>query len=977
MNRYGFDMQALLAQRGATLGSRSTARLYTWDEIAALDEHIMYDLYEERTAMRDIIEQTAATVVAPPPGGEMAKAYSHAAVESRWYDWWEAQGYFRPERDPAKTPFTIIMPPPNVTGELHLGHALTTTIEDIMIRWKRMQGYSALFLPGFDHAGIAGQYVVEKELARRDLTRHDIGREAFLEHAWAWMRKYIPIISNQFRRLGASCDWSRARFTMDAGPARAVRTVFKHLYDKGLIYQGERIINWCPRCMTSLSDLEVENEETPGSLWTIRYPLADGSGSILVATTRPETMLGDTAVAVHPDDPRWAAMIGKEVALPLSGRTIPIIGDAAIEQGFGTGAVKITPGHDPLDFEIGQRHGLAAINLMNTDSSLNANAGVYAGLKPAVAREQVLEALAAQDLLIKTEPHNHVVPHCERCNTILEPLISKQWFVRIQPLADPAIAAAQAGQVTFVPDRFSKVYMHWMTNIRDWNISRQLWWGHRIPVWTCANGHQFASAAEPETVAQCPTCASTDLRQDPDVLDTWFSSGLWPFTTLGWPDATPDFDYFYPTQVMETGYDILFFWVARMLMQGIENTGQVPFSTVYLHGLVRDETGRKMSKSLGNTVNPLQAADHYGTDALRFNLATGSTPGNDMKFSESRLEGMQRFANKLWNATRFIVFESGSTTRRVASEASRDLTLPPPERLTLADRWIISRQHTLAGDVQRLMEDYNFGEAGRLIYDFMWGELCDWYLECAKGPLNGSNAQAKADVVAVLRWTLDRGLRLLHPFMPFVTEELWQNLLGRPAEAALPVDQQSICVAAWPRPADAPQDAAAEREFGLLMAIITAIRNARAEAIKDAPEGQKADLARKRIPAYLAAGATAGLLQGQADILARLAGLDLSGLEIAATMPAAGTAAGITTLVVEDVAVALPLTALVDRDAVRSRLAGEATQARDEIARIDAMLANTAFVSKAKPEVVAAQRSKLAAAHDRLAALQARLESVG
>ena len=963
-----FDTQALVRPRSTDWAGRRTRQRYNWDE------------WEEWDGRDDLVAEPmeTATPELPAPGGEMAKTYSHEAVESRWYAWWEQQGYFTPTRDPDKIPFTIIMPPPNVTGELHLGHALTTTIEDIMIRWKRMQGYATLWLPGFDHAGIAGQYVVEKELARSDLTRHDIGREAFLELAWAWMGKYIPIISAQFRRLGASCDWSRARFTMDPGPARAVRTVFKHLFDKHLIYQGERIINWCPRCMTSLSDLEVENEETPGHLWTIRYPLATGAGGIEVATTRPETMLGDTAVAVHPDDARWRALIGQEVQLPLTGRTIPIIADEAIDPTFGTGAVKITPGHDPLDFEIGSRHGLAAINLMNPDATLNENAGAYQGLAPLAAREQILARLAADGLLLKTEDHTHMVPHCERCNSILEPLISKQWFVDIKPLAAPAIRAAQTGDVTFVPERFQKVYMHWMENIRDWNISRQLWWGHRIPVWTCPDGHQFSSAEEPETVTACAICGRADLRQDPDVLDTWFSSGLWPFSTLGWPDATPDLAYFYPTQVMETGYDILFFWVARMLMQGIENTGQVPFSTVYLHGLVRDETGRKMSKSLGNTVNPLEAADRYGTDALRFNLATGSTPGNDMKFSESRLEGMQRFANKLWNATRFIVADTASGGRRVPAAESRELALPPAARLTLADRWILARQHTLTADVQRLMEDYQFGEAGRLIYDFIWGEFCDWYLEYAKGPLGGGDAGAKADTIAVLRWTLDRSLRLLHPFMPFVTEELWQNLRGAPAGAAdLPAAAQSIMVQPWPRAEEAPTDPAAVRDFGLLMGIITAIRNARAEAIKDAPEGQKADLARRRIPAYIGAKAQVPLLEAHAGLVARLAGLDPAQMQIAAALPAGAADGEMTTLVVDDVAIALPMAGLVDRGAVRARLAADAAQAAADIARMEAQLANEQFVSKAKPAVVAAQRERLAAARDRLAALQERLASLG
>ncbi len=962
-----FDLQALVRERGRALPRRRLIELYDWDALESDGED-----WELNTT-----PEPAAPAPAAPAGGEMAKTYSHEAVEARWYDWWERQGYFTPTRDPNKTSFTITMPPPNVTGELHLGHALTLAIEDIMIRWKRMQGYATLWLPGFDHAGIAGQYVVEKELARRDLTRHDIGREQFLEQAWMWMRKYIPIISAQFRRLGASCDWTRACFTMEPGPARAVRTVFKHLYDKHLIYQGERIINWCPRCMTSLSDLEVENEETPGHLWTIRYPFVDGDGGIEVATTRPETMLGDTAVAVNPEDPRWNGLLGRMVHLPLTGRTIPIIGDAAVERDFGTGAVKITPGHDPLDFEIGQRHNLPSINLMNPDGSLNANAGDYAGLKPLAAREQVLAALAGQGLLVKTEEHTHMVPHCERCNSVLEPLISKQWFVDIKPLAAPAIAAAQNGDVAFVPERFQKVYMHWMENIRDWNISRQLWWGHRIPVWTCVNGHQFASAADPATVETCEICGSAEITQDPDVLDTWFSSGLWPFSTLGWPDDTPDLEYFYPTDVMETGYDILFFWVARMIMQGIENTGRPPFHTVYLHGLVRDELGRKMSKTLGNTVNPLEAADKYGTDALRFNLATGSTPGNDMKFSESRLEGMQRFANKLWNATRFIVFDTATGTRRVPEAESRALALPPPERWTLADRWILSRQHTLAADVQRLMDEYQFGEAGRLIYDFLWGELCDWYLEYAKGPLNGPDAQARADVLAVLRWTLERSLRLLHPFMPFVTEELWQFLLGRPADQPdLHKEAQSIMVAPWPQPAEVPADPDAERDFGLLMAIITGIRNARAEAIKDAPEGEKAALARRRIRAILGAGAQTDLLESQRALLIRLAGLDPEGLIIGAALPAEAATGRMASLVVSDVAIALPLAGLVDLDAVAARLRSETEQTQAEIGRIEALLGNEQFVTKAKPAVVAMQREKLSAARDRLVVLEVRLAAL-
>jgi valyl-tRNA synthetase len=878
-----------------------------------------------------------------------------------------------------------------VTGELHLGHALTATIEDIMIRWHRMAGDPTLWLPGTDHAGIHGQYVVERELARHDLSRQEIGREEFLKHAWAWMRKYIPIIREQHKRLGASADWSRERFTMDPGPARAVRVVFKHLFDKGLIYRGERIINWCPRCHTSLSDLEVENEEEQGSLWTLRYPFADDpNDGILVATTRPETMLGDTGVAVNPAHPRWAQHIGRTVILPLMGRPIPIVGDEAAEIAFGTGAVKVTPGHDPLDFDIGQRHGLEIINLLNPDATMNENAGRFAGLHVNEARDQVVAALQDGGYLVKIEDYTHQVPHCERCKTVLEPMISKQWFVRMAPMAAPAITAARDGTIRFVPERFTKVFLYWLENIRDWCISRQLWWGHRIPVWYCANGHVFSSDAPADEVTACAECGGTEIEQDPDVLDTWFSSGLWPFSTLGWPEETEDFKTFYPTSVMETGYDILFFWVARMIMQGLENTGTLPFHTVYLHGLVRDEIGRKMSKSLGNTVNPLVAADKFGTDALRFNLMTGSTPGNDMKFSEARLQGMQHFANKLWNATRFIVgagaADEGSGIRDQGSGTHENdpkskiqnpklPTLPPQERWTLADRWIISRAHDVNADVQRLMEDFQFGQAGQLIYDFAWSEFCDWYIEYAKGPLN-EGGQAREDALAVLRWTLDRTLRLLHPYMPFLTEELWQHLLGWPSEQeGLDPWQQSIMVAPWPDAGEAPADAAAERDFGLLMDAITAIRNARAEAIAGAPEAQKRDLARKRLPASIGAGRQTDLFTAYTPMLARLALLDPAQITITPALAGDG-GDGLKHLVVGEVALALPLADLIDRDAERARLGGEVAQAEGEIARLEKMLANEQFVTRAKPEVVARERDRLQAARDRLATLQERLAAL-
>ncbi|HEX9014767.1 MAG TPA: valine--tRNA ligase, partial [Chloroflexota bacterium] len=731
----------------------------------------------------------------------MEKTYSPRAAEDRWYDWWESQGYFTPAIDDGKEPYTIIMPPPNVTGELHMGHALTNAVEDILIRWKRMSGYETLYLPGEDHASIASQNVVEKKLAGEGLSRHDLGRERFLERMWEWMDAYRPRIRYQLRRLGASCDWTRECFTMDAGPARAVRASFKHLYDKGLIYKGERIVNWCPRCATTLSDLEVENVEEQGSLWTILYPLAeegtkgDSSGAgdpeskmgIVVATTRPETMLGDTAVAVHPNDPRWKDYIGKVVILPIMDRPIPIIADEAVELDFGTGAVKVTPGHDPTDFEIGQRHSLPIINLLNLDGTLNENAGPYAGLTVEDARRGVVEQLQREGYLVKTEPYTHNVPHCERCGTIVEPIVSDQWFVSMKPLAGPAIEAVRDGSIRIVPERFAKVYFHWMENIRDWPISRQLWWGHRIPVWYCTNGHRFASAAEPGDVIECEICGSTEITQDPDVLDTWFSSGLWPFSTLGWPDKTSDYDYFYPTSVMETGYDIIFFWVARMIFQGLENTGEIPFHTVYLHGLIRDENGQKMSKSKGNVIDPLQMVDKYGSDALRIALVSNSSPGNDQKLSEQRIEQAGHFANKLWNATRYVLGATAQDTPDLGTYPESKIREPE----SLPDRWIVSRYSKTVQQVTRMLEDFQLGEAGKLLQDFVWSEYCDWYIEASRTALRSDDKATRENAAAVARTTLDGILRLLQPFMPFLTEELWQHTHGWPSlDASLPPEEQ-------------------------------------------------------------------------------------------------------------------------------------------------------------------------------------------
>ena len=903
----------------------------------------------------------------------MAKAYSHEAVEGRWYDWWEQQGYFTAERDPNRKPFTIIMPPPNVTGELHMGHALTNAVEDILIRWRRMQGYEALYLPGEDHAGISGQYVVEKELAKEELSRHDVGREKFLERAWEWMNEYRPRIRYQLRRLGASCDWTRERFTLDPGPVNAVRTVFKRLYDKGLIYKGERIVNWCPRCMTTLSDLEVELEEEQGHLWTLRYPLAgDPTQGIEVATTRPETMLGDTAVAVHPDDERWQHLIGKEVILPIMERPLPIVADEGVDKEFGTGAVKITPGHDPLDFEIGQRHNLPVINLLNQDGTLNHNAGLYAGLGVEEARAGVLRQLEDEGYLLKTDPHTHSVPHCERCGTVLEPIVSDQWFVKMQPLAAPAIEVVRKGEIRIVPERFTKVYYHWMQNIRDWPISRQLWWGHRIPVFYCDNGHQFASTEEKP--AACETCGSANLRQDEDVLDTWFSSGLWPFSTLGWPEETEDFKYFYPTDVMETGYDILFFWVARMIFQGLEHTGRIPFHTVYLHGLVRDESGRKMSKSWGNVVDPIGLADRYGSDALRMSLITNSSPGNDQKFSDQRTEQAGHFANKLWNATRFVLSQATDDGRWTMDDGNNPKSkIQNPK--SLADRWIQSRYSRTVSQVTQMLDDYQLGEAGKVLQEFVWSEYCDWYIEAAKGALRSEDAETRQTTLAVARTVLDGILRLLHPYMPFVTEELWQNLHGWPSrDESLDRREQSIIVAEWPAPLSTGDEA--ERDFDTVIEIIRQVRNARAETIKDAPDNLKGEMARRRIEATIGAGSRTAMLQQEADTLARLAQLDANKLTITERISPEQRPEQAATLVIGEIEVVLPMSGMVDTGAERKRLQSEAESARAEIERTEALLSNEQFTSRAPAQVVERERAKVAAAHERLAKLSERLATL-
>ncbi len=746
---------------------------------------------------------------------DLARSYDPAAIEQGLYDWWDSQGFFTPA--PAKEgdgrhPFVTIMPPPNVTDVLHVGHALFVALQDIMTRWHRMRGEPSLWLPGADHAGIAGQWVVERLLAEEGLTRHDLGRDKFLERVWEFMNEYRPRIREQMKLLGASCDWSRFSFTMDPGPARAVRVAFKHLYDKGLIYRGERIISWCPRCRTALSDLEVKHREELSSLWHLAYPVEGLVEVIQVATTRPETMLGDTGVAVHPDDERYQHLIGKQVRLPILDRLIPIVADRHVEREFGTGAVKVTPAHDPNDFEIGQRTGLPAITIFNPDGTLNEHGGAFQGETIDRARQGIIERAESEGWLVSIEPHTHSVGHCDRCDTVIQPLISKQWFVNMAPLAQPALEAAQTGQLTFVPERYKGVYDNWLENIHDWTISRQLWWGHQIPIWYCQRCEGIHVTVE-ETLVACPDCGGP-VEQDPDVLDTWFSSALWPFSTLGWPDRTPDLERFYPGTVMETGYEIIFHWVSRMVFMGIELMGEVPFQTVYLHGMVRDIDGAKMSKTKGNGIDPIEVSSEYGADALRLTLVTQASPGNDSRLSIQKVEASRNFGNKLWNATRFALRSIGDSVIAMDDEGPAR----PTGTLALADRWILSRLDEVTRSSTRLLEGYQFGEAGRQANDFIWSELCDWYIEAAKVRLR-EESTARADVAQVLAYTMERSVRLLHPFMPFITEALWQRL---------PHVGESIMIAPWPEAVGNDPDA--ERAFGTIMGLVRGIRNARVEA---------------------------------------------------------------------------------------------------------------------------------------------------
>ncbi len=913
----------------------------------------------------------------PAESTGIPRAYDPVAVEQRIYQGWLDRGYFTPEITPDKTPYVIIMPPPNVTGELHLGHALTATIEDALIRWRRMRGDAALWLPGKDHAGIATQWVVERLLAEEGTNRHDLGREKFQERVWEWVDRYGSTIDEQHQRLGTSCDWSRLRFTLDPGPARAVRTTFVNLYRKGLIYRHERIINWCPRCATALSDLEVEYREQDGQLYYLRYPLAgaddngaegnDGDGnseerSITVATTRPESMLGDTGVAVHPDDPRYVHLVGRQAILPIVERPIPIVGDPAIEPEFGTGALKVTPGHDVIDFEIGERHGLEIVNVIGFDGNMTAAAGKYAGMERFAARRAVAVELDRLGRLEKVAAYRHSVGHCQRCDAVVEPLISLQWFLKVGSHREPdsiagrAHAAVAQGDIKIVPERFTRVYLNWLENIRDWCISRQLWWGHRIPVWYCAACPEVIVSVEDP--ARCTACAAEQLRQDEDVLDTWFSSGLWPHSTLGWPGDAPDFAYFYPTAVMETGYDILFFWVARMIMLGLENTGQVPFRTVYLHGLIRDANGDKMSKTRGNTLDPLDLIDRYGTDALRFALSTGTAPGNDLRLTEGKLEAARNFANKVWNAARFVL----TSLAEPSPEAPSDKT-PSPGSSDLAgwrnlpclehreDRWIVSLLDQVTAEVNRDLADFELGEAQQKLYDFIWNEFCDWYIEMAKVRMRaGAGEAAGPSPRPVLAYVLERTLRLLHPFMPFITEEIWQNLTARlPRENALPDSlPDSIMVAPYPQANLPRRDRQAEAEISLVMQTIRAVRNTRA---------QLRIPANQRLEASLEAGALHRAMEEEAEVIRTLSRVEP--LRITASPPEAGEPHRGVTLLVSPLVLRLPLEGVVDLAAEQQRLQGELNHCQRELDRKEKLVNNSNFRAKARPEIVEMEEERL------------------
>ena len=871
---------------------------------------------------------------------ELNKVYEPQAVETEIYNMWQEGGYFHAERDENKKPFTIVMPPPNVTGQLHMGHAMDATLQDSIIRFKRMQGYNALWIPGVDHAGIATQIKVEEELRKEGLTRYDLGREKFLERVWDWKNRFGNRIVEQQKKLGASCDWDRARFTMDEGCSKAVREVFVSLYEKGLIYKGSRIINWCPHCVTALSDAEVEYVDKPGHLWHIRYPLEDGTGEVIVATTRPETMLGDSGVCVNPADERYRSIVGKNVILPLLNKPIPVVADDYAEMEFGTGCVKMTPAHDPNDFEVGLRHNLEVIRVLDDEGKVNELGGKYQGLDRYEARKQIVADLEEQGYLVKVEDYAHNVGTCYRCHNDVEPIISAQWFVKMKPLAEEAIRVVKDGETKFVPDRFTKTSLNWMENVRDWCISRQLWWGHQIPAWTCADcGHMTVSR---EDACKCERCGSTHIERDPDVLDTWFSSALWPFETLGWPDKNPDLDYFYPTDVLVTGYDIIFFWVARMIFSGCEHTGKTPFHTVLIHGLVRDDKGRKMSKSLGNGIDPLEMISKYGCDALRMNMITGNSPGNDMRFYVERCEAMRNFANKLWNASRYVLMNLGE-----------DFVPQLPQELEIADKWVLSKLNTLIAEVTDNMERYELGIAVQKIYDFIWDTYCDWYIELTKARLYSEDASRKNTALQVLVYVLDQTLRLLHPFMPFITEEIWQSL---------PQRQTALIVAQWPVASEELNFATEEAHMESVMNAIRAIRNRRAEM--NVPPSKKATL-------YVLTAAPQVFAQG-AGFIQRLAYAD----KVKLLEKEPENLQGLVTCATADAKLYIPMGQLVDIAKEQERIGKELEKARKNLASLNAKLSNENFISRAPEAVVNAEREKAKKAADLIAALEESLTAL-
>ena len=900
------------------------------------------------------------------PESTLPKTYDFAATEEKIYAWWEKSGYFKPSNDPNQPghnpdikPFVISIPPPNVTGELHLGHAMFVSMEDLMIRYHRMKGVPTLWVPGSDHAGIATQLLVEKSLAKEGISRDSLGREEFVRRTWQWKEKYGGMITRQIRRLGASCDWDRERFTLDEGLSHSVREAFVRLYEKGLIYRGPRMINWSPGLRTAVSDLEVEYSQEQGTLYYFKYMLADGSGDFIpVATTRPETILGDTAVAVHPEDERYQRFVGKKVLVPVLGREIPVIADEYVDRAFGTGGLKVTPGHDPNDYLLGQRHNLEFISILDETAKINQFGGIYAGMDRFDCRKKLWADMETSGLVLKTEPYMMSVPRSQRGGELIEPMISTQWFVRIQSMADAALSAVQDGRIRIVPERFTKVYYNWLENIQDWCISRQLWWGHRIPVWYCADCGKMTVTRDDPTA--CAHCGSKKIEQDPDVLDTWFSSGLWPFSTLGWPAETPDYKYFYPTSVLETGYDILFFWVTRMIMDGLEFTGEPPFHTVYLHGLIRDEHGQKMSKSKGNVVDPLIVMDEMGTDALRFTLLVGSTPGSDVNLSLKKVEANRNFANKIWNAGRFVL---GSLEQAPAAP------MHEPE-WTLADSWIWARLQALVRDVDRLFTNYQYGEAGRQIYDFFWGEFADWYLEIAKMQLNEGGDRAFWTGYTLVR-ILDSSLRLLHPFTPFVTEELWGYLKTACLEKSAAFSpktgwEEALIIAMFPQPKVIEDwEESKSADFALMQEIVRGIRNLRAEK-KVSPA--------KRIPAVLACGDHLNVLRANSATIAHLAGLDPTVFTLAKSLAEKPQPA--VSFVVAGVEIYLPLAGMVDTSEERARIEKELDEFTGQITRLETLLSSS-FAEKAPAAVVDRERQKLATFKETCARLEAQLKALG